>query len=482
MTLQPTIGLETHVQLNTRTKVWCGCRVDPSAPPNTHVCPVCMGYPGALPVLNREAIRKTVQAGMLLGCDIAEHSKHDRKSYFYPDMPKNYQITQYDQPLCLGGRVDIEVHGRRKRVRIHRIHLEEDVGKSTHLRGASGIDYNRAGTPLMEIVTEPDLHSEDEAFAYLTALKRILQYGHISDCNLERGNIRCDVNISVAEAGSETLGVKAEIKNMNTFRGVHRALGYEIRRQSRALEAGTPLVQETRRWDDAQGTTSSMRTKEDAHDYRYFPDPDLAAIRLERDRLLAWEKDLPELPEARRQRFIDQLGLPEYDAEVLVAHKDIADYFETVVDNAEGDAKEAGNWVMTEVMRVVSDTGTRATDLRVTPAALGKLILLVQSKAINRNKAKDVFAILTEKGGDPEAIVREKGWTQVSDSGVIDGFVREAIEANPSVVRDYLDGKKAALQFLVGQVMRLSKGKANPKLASERLKEMLASPGGGTVA
>ena len=474
MPFLPTIGLETHVQLNTRTKVWCGCRVDPASPPNTNVCPVCMGYPGALPVLNREAVRKTVRAGMLLGCDIAEFSKHDRKSYFYPDMPKNYQITQYDRPLCMGGSVEIEVNGRRKLVRINRIHLEEDVGKSTHLDGASGIDYNRAGTPLMEIVTEPDLHSEDEAFAYLTTLKRILHYGDISECNLEQGNIRCDVNVSVAEADAGTLGVKAEIKNMNTFRGVHRALAHEIQRQRRALESGTPLVQETRRWDDARGITSSMRTKEDAHDYRYFPDPDLAEIRLDRDRLLAWEKDLPELPGARRQRFIDDLGLPEYDAEVLVSEKDTADYFETVVDNAEGDAKEASNWVMTEVMRVISETGASASGLRVTPAALGKLILLVRSKAINRNKAKDVFAILVEKGGDPEAIVKKKGWTQVSDSGAIDEFVREAIAANPSVVEDYRGGKGAALQFLVGQVMRLSKGKANPKLASERLKEMLA--------
>jgi len=474
MNLLPTIGLETHVQLNTRTKIWCGCRVEATAEPNTNVCPVCMGYPGSLPVLNKEAVRKTVQAGLLLGCDIARRSKHDRKSYFYPDMPKNYQITQYDQPLCLGGGIEIEVEGKKRFIRINRIHLEEDVGKSTHLRGASGIDYNRAGTPLMEIVTEPDLHSAEEAFAYLTALKRILQYGGVSNCNLELGNIRCDVNISVAPADSDTLGTKAEIKNMNTFRGVHRALIYEIRRQTRALEEGTPLIQETRRWDDAQGSTSSMRTKEDAHDYRYFPCPDLAAVELEPEQIAEWERDLPELPAARRERLISELGLPEYDAEVLVAEKDLADYFEAVVSAADGDAKAASNWVMTEVMRVLSDSGQAPADLRVTPESLGGLIRLVAKKVVNRNKAKEVFEILVAEGGDPEAIVKEKGWGQVSDSGAIEGFVKEAVESNPKAVEEYKSGKTAALQFLMGQVMRLSKGKADPKMVLELLKEMLA--------
>ncbi len=472
--LLPTIGLETHVQLNTRTKIWCGCKVEATAEPNTNVCPVCMGYPGSLPVLNKEAVRKTVQSGLLLGCTIAHRSKHDRKSYFYPDMPKNYQITQYDQPLCLGGGIEIEVEGTKRFIRINRIHLEEDVGKSTHLRGASGIDYNRAGTPLMEIVTEPDLHSADEAFAYLTALKQILQYGGVSNCNLELGNIRCDVNISVAPEGSDTLGTKAEIKNMNTFRGVHRALGYEIRRQTKALEEGTPLIQETRRWDDAQGSTSSMRTKEDAHDYRYFPCPDLAAVELEPEQIAAWEADLPELPAARRERFRVELGLPEYDAGVLVGDKELADYFEAVVASADGDAKAASNWVMTEVMRVLSESGDTPSDLNLTPESLGGLILLVTKKVVNRNKAKDVFDILIKEGGDPESIVKEKGWGQVSDSGAIEGFVKEAVESNPKAVEEYKSGRTAALQFLMGQVMRLSKGKADPKMVLELLKEMLA--------
>ncbi|MDF3128352.1 Asp-tRNA(Asn)/Glu-tRNA(Gln) amidotransferase subunit GatB [Kiritimatiellaeota bacterium B1221] len=470
----PTIGLETHVQLNTRTKIWCGCKVDSSAEPNTHVCPVCMGYPGSLPVLNAEAVRKTVQTGLLLGCKIGLRSKHDRKSYFYPDMPKNYQITQYDEPLCLGGSLDIEVNGVKKTVHINRIHLEEDVGKSTHLRGTSGVDYNRAGTPLMEIVTEADMHSEDEAFAYLTALKRILQYGGVSHCNLEQGNIRCDVNISVAEVGSKTLGTKAEIKNMNTFRGVHRAAAYEIKRQIRAVETGTPLVQETRRWEDDQGMTTSMRSKEDAHDYRYFPDPDLAVITLTEAQVDAWRADLPELPEAKRLRFVEELGLPEYDAGVLVADVEVADYFEAVCASANGNAKSASNWVMTEVMRVLSERGQGASELNVSADALGKLILLVDKKVLNNSKAKEVFAVLLEEGGDPDAIVKDKGWAQVSDSSALESFVNQVIEENPSVVEDYRGGKGAALQFLMGQVMRLSKGKANPKMVLELLKERLA--------
>jgi aspartyl-tRNA(Asn)/glutamyl-tRNA(Gln) amidotransferase subunit B len=472
-TLLPTIGLETHVQLNTRTKIWCGCRVEAGAEPNTNVCPVCMGYPGSLPVLNGEAVRKTVQTGMLLGCEVGMRSKHDRKSYFYPDMPKNYQITQYDRPLCLGGALTFEVEGREYTVRINRIHLEEDVGKSTHLHGASGVDYNRAGTPLMEIVTEADIHSAEEAFGYLTALKRILQYGGVSDCNLEMGNIRCDLNVSVGEEGGP-LGVKAEIKNMNTFRGVHRALQYEIRRQTRAVTNGEPLVQETRRWDDEQGVTTAMRTKEDAHDYRYFPDPDLAEIVLSTEQVEGWRAALPELPAVRQKRFVEEYGLPEYDAGVLVADPGVAGYFEEVVAAADGNAKGASNWIMTEVMRILSETGMSPSELRVTPGNLGKLIGLVDKKILNGPKAKDVFAILVEEGGDPEAVVKEKGWAQVNDSGAIEAFVDQVIAENPGPVADYRGGKKAALQFLMGQVMKLSKGKANPKSVSELLQERLA--------
>lgn len=473
MNLIPTIGLETHVQLNTRTKIWCGCRVEAGAEPNTNVCPVCMGYPGSLPVLNKEAVKKTVQTGLLLGCEIGMRSKHDRKSYFYPDMPKNYQITQYDQPLCLGGVLTFDVEGTTHSVRINRIHLEEDVGKSTHLRGASGVDYNRAGTPLMEIVTEADIHSADEAFGYLTALKRILQYGGVSDCNLEMGNIRCDVNVSVAEEEGP-LGVKAEIKNMNTFRGVHRALQYEIKRQTKAVQNGERLIQETRRWDDDQGVTSSMRTKEDAHDYRYFPDPDLAAVVLSEEQVAGWRSELPELPADREKRFREEYGLPEYDAGVLVADLEVATYFEEVVAAAGGNAKGASNWIMTEVMRVLSETGSSPSDLRISATALGTLISLVDRKTLNGPKAKEVFALLVEEGGDPEQIVKEKGLAQVSDTGAIEAFVDQVIAENPGPVADFQGGKTAALQFLMGQVMRLSRGKANPQVVSELLKERLA--------
>ncbi len=473
MPLVPTIGLETHVQLNTRSKIWCGCPVRSDAEPNTLVCPVCLGYPGSLPVLNREAVRKTVITGLLLGCRINLRSKHDRKSYFYPDMPKNYQITQYDQPLCLGGGVAIEVNGVKKTVRLNRIHLEEDVGKSTHLHGCSGVDYNRAGTPLMEIVTEPDLANEDEVAAYLAALKQILQYGGVSDCNLEEGNIRCDLNVSVAEAGSGKLGTKAEIKNMNTFRGVHRALAYEIKRQIKVVGEGGTIVQETRRWDDDLGVTQSMRGKEDAHDYRYFPDPDLGSIELSEAEVAAIRATLPELPQARRERFVATHGLPDYDAGVLVDDKDLADYFEAVAATA-GNAKAASNWVMTEVLRVLSEGGQTLGQLKVTPKALGALIRLVDAKTLNSTKAKEVFAVLLETGGDPETIVRDRGLAQVSDAGAIAGFVEQVIAEHPKVVEDYRGGKPAALQFLVGQVMKLSRGKANPPMVLELLKDKLA--------
>jgi len=473
MPLVPTIGLETHVQLNTRSKIWCGCPVRSDAEPNTLVCPVCLGYPGSLPVLNREAVRKTVVAGLLLGCRINLRSKHDRKSYFYPDMPKNYQITQYDQPLCLGGGIAIEVNGIKKFVRLNRIHLEEDVGKSTHLNACSGVDYNRAGTPLMEIVTEPDLANEDEALAYLTALKQILQYGGVSDCNLEEGNIRCDLNVSVAEAGSGKLGTKAEIKNMNTFRGVHRALTYEIKRQIKVVGEGGAIVQETRRWDDDLGVTQSMRGKEDAHDYRYFPDPDLGSIELSEAEVDGIRATLPELPQARRERFVATHGLPDYDAGILVGDKELADYFEAVAATA-GNAKAASNWVMTEVLRVLSEGGQTLGQLKVTPKALGALIRLVDAKTLNSTKAKEVFAVLLESGGDPDTVVRERGLAQVSDAGAIAGFVDQVIAENPKVVEDYRGGKPAALQFLVGQVMKLSRGKANPPMVLELLKDKLA--------
>ncbi len=472
MSWKATIGLETHVQLRTESKMFCACSTGFGADPNTHVCPVCLGYPGAMPVMNQRAIELTVRAGLMLGCDIPIYSKFDRKSYFYPDMPKNYQISQFDKPLCLGGGVDIEVDGKGRRIELTRIHLEEDVGKSMHFRNSSGVDFNRAGVPLMEIVSEPDLHTPEEAMAYLTALKQILLYAEVSDCNLEEGNMRCDVNISVALEGATELGTKTEIKNMNTFRGVQSALRYEIARQIDVLEGGGRMVQETRRWDPDTEMTSSMRTKEDAHDYRYFPEPDLMPVVLTEAQIEAWRASLPEPPAARRERMVADYGIPEYDAGVLAADKRVGDFVEQAAQ-ASGNAKAASNWIMTEMLRLLGEQEMEITEVRVTPDALAGLIELVDSGALNSNSAKEVFAELFANGGDPKAIVEAKGLTQVSDQGAIEQFVQQAIDENPQSVEDFRKGKTQAAKFLVGQVMRLSKGKANPQMVGEMIERIL---------
>jgi len=466
------IGLETHVQLKTHAKIWCGCANVFGSEPNRDVCPICLGYPGTMPVLNREAVKLTVVAGLMLGCDIQRTSKFDRKSYFYPDMPKNYQISQYDMPLCLGGGVEIEVNGVKKTIRIHRIHLEEDVAKNNHFESSSGVDFNRAGTPLMEIVSEPDLSSADEAFAFLQALKQMLVYGGVSDCNLEQGNMRCDINCSVRPIGQERLGTKTEIKNMNTFKGVHRSVSYEIKRQVEVLTQGGKIQQETRRWDDGAGVTRSMRSKEDAHDYRYFPEPDLMPVVLSEAEIESWRLALPEMPAARRQRLVEEYGLPEYDAGVLVSDKAVADYFEEVARSC-GNPKAASNWVMTEMMRMLSESEQDITTVKVTPDTLAQLIQLVDQRVINMTGAKEVFAELFAQVGDPKSIVEARGLVQVSDSGALSAWVDEAIAANPKSVADYQAGKAAALQFLMGQVMRASKGKANPPMVLEALKSKL---------
>jgi aspartyl-tRNA(Asn)/glutamyl-tRNA(Gln) amidotransferase subunit B len=468
------IGLETHVQLKTHTKIWCGCARDSSSDPNTNVCPVCLGYPGSLPVLNEEAVRLTVMTGLMIGSRINPESKFDRKSYFYPDMPKNYQISQYDQPLCIGGTVDIETEDGKKTINVTRIHLEEDVAKSTHFEGSSLVDFNRAGTPLMEIVSEPDMTSPEEAFAYLQALKQILLYGEVSDCNLEEGNMRCDVNISVRPADSDTLGTKAELKNMNTFKGVYRALKAEIRRQIDLVESGGTVQQETLRWDEATGMTIPMRSKEYAHDYRYFPDPDLMPVVLAPETVEGWKAELPELPAARRERMISEYGIPEYDAGVLAADKHVADFYEEAAGQSHN-AKAVSNWIMTEVLRVLSERECEITDLPLKPKALADLVNLVEKKTVNSNSAKEVFGIMLEEGGDPAAIVKERGMAQVSDASELEGMVQQVIDENEKSVADYRGGKEAALKFLVGQVMRISRGKANPQLAQEMLKEKLGA-------
>lgn len=466
------IGLETHVQLKTRSKIWCACPNVFGSSPNTDVCPICLGYPGTMPVLNEEAVKLTVCAGLLLGSRINHYSKFDRKSYFYPDMPKNYQISQYDQPFCTGGEVSIEVNGKTKTIRIHRIHLEEDVAKNNHFETASGVDFNRAGTPLMEIVSEPDMESADEAFAYLQALKQMLVYGGITDGNLEQGNIRCDINCSVRPDTQTELGTKTEIKNMNTFKGVHRSLTYEIERQIAVCEQGGKIVQETRRWDDARGMTTAMRSKEYAHDYRYFPEPDLMPVVLEDAQIEAWRAGLPEMPQARRARFIADFGLPAYDAGVLVADKAVADFFEATLE-AGANPKAASNWVMTELLRMLGEQEMSLDAAPITPPMLAGILQLLDEGKINNPAAKTIFAVCFAEGGDPREIMEHRGLAQVSDDSALDTWVQAAITDNPKSVADYQAGKKAALQFLMGQVMRASKGKANPPKVMAALKAQL---------
>jgi len=474
MNYLPSIGLEVHVQLKTRSKMFCSCGTAYGAPPNTQVCPVCLGYPGAMPVMNEEAIHLTVLSGLMLGCKIASYSKFDRKSYFYPDMPKNYQITQYDKPLCLGGAVDAEAGGKPVHVGITRIHLEEDVGKSTHHPTCSGVDFNRAGVPLMEIVTEPDMTSADEAMAFLLALKQLLLYVGVSACNLEEGNMRCDVNISVRPEGTTLLGTKVEIKNMNTFKGVHAALQYEIGRQIAARRESKTIVQETRRWDPDMGVTEPMRSKEDAHDYRYFPEPDLLPVVLSDEKIAEWRASLPERPADRRARLIAEYGIPAYDAGVLTADRAVADFFEEAAKSC-GQGKLVSNWVMTDVMRLLGETGKTLAQCALTPAVLAELVQLVEQRVINQPTAKGLLPELFAQGGSPKERVASRGLGQVGGAEEIASWAEQAIASNPKIVQDFLAGKQVAAQALVGQVMKLSRGKADPQLAGKLVFERLAA-------
>ena len=478
-----TIGLEVHVQLKTRSKMFCACPVEYGATPNTHTCPTCLGLPGALPVMNEEALKLTILTGLMLGCKIAEVCKFDRKSYYYPDMPKNYQISQYDMPLCLGGGVPLHdlaypkdaqksIATKDKVVRLTRIHLEEDVAKSFHLENSSGIDFNRAGTPLMEIVSEADISNPEEAFAYLTSLKQHLEYAGVSDADMEKGQMRCDVNVSVRPAATEKWGTKIELKNLNTISGVRRALAYEIVRQSGVLRGGGSLQQETRRWDDDLGETQLMRIKESAHDYRYFPDPDLMPVKTEE--LLAAAKELlPELPAQKRARYEKDFGVSEYDAAVLADNLGLGGYFEQAAAGSPR-GKQIANWVLNDLQSALSAAGQAITACPVKPAQLDGLVALVAGGQINGKQAKEVFADMFATGRDAAVIVEEKGLKQESDAGAIGTLCDEVISANPQSVADYKAGKEAALNFLKGQVMKLSKGKANPGMVGDLLAQKLS--------
>ena len=474
MEYEAVIGLETHVQLKTHTKMWCGCANEYGSEPNTNVCPVCLGLPGALPVPNAEALRKTALAGFLLNCDVPSYAKWDRKNYFYPDNPKNYQLTQLDFPSTVSGYVEFEFEGAAGKVRINRAHLEEDVGKSFHFADFSGVDFNRAGVPLLEIVTEPDISSPDMAYEYLNGLKCILEYGGVSDCDMEKGQVRCDVNISVRQKGDTELGEKVEIKNMNSFSGVRRAARYEISRQVEVVESGGELVQETRRWDDDAGITDSMRTKEDAHDYRYFPDPDLMPHRPSEEWLAAVREEVVELPLARKRRFMTSFQLPESGAEVLVADARLGDYFEEVSGGVKN-PKLVANWVINNLRAKLVETGISIADLKFSPTAIAELVGLVEGGQISSNMAQEIFADMFETGKDPKVIVEEKGLSQMSESGELEAFCRDAIEANPGPVDDFRKGKETALNFLKGQVMKASRGKANPQMVGDLLVKILNS-------
>ena len=466
------IGLETHVQLKTNSKMWCGCANSFGAAPNTNVCPVCLGLPGVLPVANEEALRLTTLTGFLLNCSIPTYAKFDRKNYFYPDMPKNYQITQYDKPSTANGYVDFEFKGGVSRVHITRAHLEEDVGKNFHFERNSGVDFNRAGVPLMEIVSEPDITSAEMAYEYLNALKDILVYGGISDCDMEKGMVRCDVNVSVRPVGQKDLGAKIEIKNMNSFSGVRKALEYEIPRQIDVVKKGGKLIQSTRRWDDVAGITEEMRTKEHAHDYRYFPEPDLMPFQPTEPWLKEVSDRVVELPMARKQRFMRDYQLPASDAQTFVWDVPLGNYFEGIAKQTKN-AKALANWLINNLRAKLTESQTTLAELKFQPRAFLDLLELVDSGKISSKIAQEVFNEMFATGNAPGKIVEDKGLAQVSDTSAIEQFCDQVIAANPGPVADFRAGKAAALNFLKGQVMKLSKGKANPALAGEILESKL---------
>ena len=469
------IGLEVHAELSTKTKIFCSCPTAFGAAPNTHTCPICMAMPGTLPVLNEKVVEYAVKAGLATNCEISRNSKNDRKNYFYPDLPKAYQISQFDKPLCEHGYVEIDTKEGKKKIRITRIHIEEDAGKLNHdeFGGGSLVDLNRAGVPLIETVSEPDIRSAEEAESYLRKLKSIFEYIEVSDCKMQEGSLRADVNVSVKKKTDTKLGTRTEMKNMNSFRSIVRAIEYEVDRQIDILEDGGTITQETLRWDDVSGKTFPMRDKEDAQDYRYFPDPDLVAIKLSEEYIQNIKDNLPELPESRKQRYLEEYNLSEKDAKLLTSSKYLSDLFEGAVKVC-NNPKAVNNWIISDISRILNETETEPISIPFDSNQLGKLVILIDKGTISSSIGKKVIEELFENPKEPEEIIKEKGWIQISDEGAIKEVVLKVLEENPASVADYKAGKDRAIGFLVGQAMKATKGKANPQMLNKMLKEELS--------
>jgi len=468
------IGLEVHAELSTKTKIYCGCTTQFWGDPNTHCCPICSGMPGVLPVLNEKVVEYAVRAGLATGCTIARYSKQDRKNYFYPDTPKAYQISQYDLPLCENGKINIETENGKKEIGITRIHIEDDAGKLLHdsYMGGTFLDLNRAGVPLIEIVSEPDMRSASEAVAYVEKLKEILEYIEVSDCKMQEGSLRADVNLSIRPIGQEKFGTRTETKNLNSFKAIAAAIEFEINRQIEVIESGGVIYQETRRWDDEKGIGISMRNKENAQDYRYFPEPDMSPICLDEEYIYNIKNSIPELPDSRRYRYINEFGIPEYDAKIITSSKALSDFFEETLTKCDN-KKAVSNWIMGDVMRIAKEKEVEYSNLPLTTDQLASLINLIDSGTISGAIAKKVFEQMVIEGIDPKVIVEEQGLIQIVDEGAIKEVVNKILEANPKSIEDYRAGKDRALGFLVGQAMRETKGKANPKMLNDMFLEAL---------
>ncbi len=468
------IGLEVHAELSTKTKIFCSCPTKFGAAPNTQTCPICMAMPGTLPVLNEKVVEYAVKAGLATNCEISRDSKNDRKNYFYPDLPKAYQISQFDKPLCQHGYIEIETESGKKKIRLTRIHIEEDAGKLNHdeFGGGSLVDLNRAGVPLIEIVSEPDIRSSEEVEKYLRKLKSILEYIEVSDCKMQEGSLRADVNVSIRKKGDTKFGTRTEMKNMNSFRSITRAIEYEVDRQIDVIEEGGKIEQETLRWDEVSGKTFSMRDKEDAQDYRYFPDPDLVAIKLSEQYIEDIKKTLPELPESRKQRYLEEYKLTEKDANLITSSKYLSNLFEEAIQVCHN-PKAVNNWIISDISRILNETEMEPIEIPFDSKQLGKLVLLIDQGTISSSIGKKVLVELFENPRDPEEIIKEKGWIQISDEGAIQEVVSKILEANPQSVADYKGGKDKALGFLVGQAMKETKGKANPQMLNKMFLEEL---------